>query len=261
MDVEGRKRSRTENERGKIGNGMTKTTTMHDKRRTRTTTRDGKRRTTTTTRRGKRRTTAATRQGKRRMMTTSRHGKRRTTATEHSKAVGKNRTTTTTTTTATGHGKAVGKNRTATTTKHGRAPKQEERQQQSKGEGKQSLEELIRIVKLRMQQEEEQEQMNGEDEARRESETYRKKESEQEMKWEIGKGKGTERGKVMMSGEERGVGEVTRQEGKGRGETGIRKVWEDWWHVREAIWMNEEWRELSGDVLDVGEKGVGLRQE
>ena len=76
-----------------------------------------------------------------------------------------------------------------------------------------------------MQQEEEQEQMNGEYEARRESETYRKKkESEQEIKWEIGKGKGTERRKVTMSGEERGVGEMTRQEGKGRGETGIRKV-------------------------------------
>ena len=64
-----------------------------------------------------------------------------------------------------------------------------------------------------------------------------------------------------MSGEERGVGEMTRQEGKGRGETGIRMVWEDWWHVREAEWMNEEWRELSGDDLDMGEKGVGLRQE
>ena len=55
----------------------------------------------------------------------------------------------------------------------------------------------------------------------------------------------------MMSGEERGVGEVTKQEGKGRGRTGIRKVWEDWWHVREAEWMNEEWGELSGDDLDM----------
>ena len=112
-----------------------------------------------------------------------------------------------------------------------------------------------------MQQEEEQEQMNGEDEARRESEAYRKKKkSEQEITWEIGKGKGTERGREMMS-KERGVGEMTRQEGKGRGGTGIRKVWEDWWHDREAEWMNEEWGELSGDDFDMGEKGVGLRRE
>ena len=113
-----------------------------------------------------------------------------------------------------------------------------------------------------MQQEEKQEQMNGEDEARRESEAYRKRrESEQEIKWEIGKGKGTGRRKATASGEERRVGGMTRQEGKGRGETGIRKVWEDWWRVREAEWMNEEWRELSGDDLDMGENGVGLRQE
>ena len=64
-----------------------------------------------------------------------------------------------------------------------------------------------------------------------------------------------------MSREERGVGEMTRQEGKGRGGTGIRKVWEDWWHDRETEWMNEEWGELSGDDLDMGEKGVGLRRE
>ena len=139
---------------------------------------------------------------------------------------------------------------------------QEKQQQQGKGEERQSLEELIRTVKFRMQQEEKQEQMNGEDEARRESETYRKKRgSEQEIKWEIGKGKGTERGKATASGEERRVGGTTRQEGKGRGEVGIRKFWEDWWRVREAEWMNEEWREWSGDDLDVGENGVGLRRE
>ena len=113
-----------------------------------------------------------------------------------------------------------------------------------------------------MQQEEEQEQMNGEDEARRESEAYRKKkELEQEVKWGIGKGKGTGRGKATVSGEESRVGGMSRQEGKGRGETGIRKYWEDLWHVREAEWMNEEWRELSSDDLDMGENGVGLRQE
>ena len=138
---------------------------------------------------------------------------------------------------------------------------QEERQRQGKGQGKQSLEELIRIVKLRMQQEEEQEQMNGEDEARRESEAYRKKKkSEQVITWETGKGKGTERGRWMMR-KEGGVGEMTRHEGKGRGGTGIQKVWEDWWQDREAEWMNEEWGELSGDDLDMGEKGLGLRRE
>ena len=52
----------------------------------------------------------------------------------------------------------------------------------------------------------------------------------------------------MMSKEERGVGEMTRQEGKGRGGTGIRKVWEDWWHDREAEWISP----LSGDDLDMG---------
>ena len=74
---------------------------------------------------------------------------------------------------------------------------QEKQQQQGKGEGMQSLEELIRIVQFRMQQEEKQEQMNGEDEATWESETYRKKrESEQEIKLgnrerkRNGKGKG-----------------------------------------------------------------------
>ena len=117
-------------------------------------------------------------------------------------------------------------------------------------------------MKLRMQQEEEQEQMNGEDEARRESEAYRKKKkSEQEITWETGKGKGTERGRGMMRKEEGGVGETTRQEGKGRGGTGIQKGWEDWWQDREAEWMNEEWGELSGDDLDMGEKGLGLRRE
>ena len=59
--------------------------------------------------------TAATRQGK------WQHGKRRTMVTEHSKAVGKSRATTTTTAAAE-HGKAVGKNRTMTTMKHGRTP-------------------------------------------------------------------------------------------------------------------------------------------
>ena len=99
--------------------------------------------------------------------------------------------------------------------------------------------------------------MNGEDDARRESEAHRKKkESEQEIKWKIGKGEGTGRGKAMVSGEERRVGGMTRQEGKGRGETGIRRVWEDWLHFREAEWMNEEWGELSSDDLDMGENGV-----
>ena len=60
---------------------------------------------------------------------------------------------------------------------------------------------------------------------------------------------------------EDGLKQKRRQEGKGRGETGIRKVWEDWWRVREAEWMNEEWEELSSDDLDMGENGVGLRQE
>ena len=67
------------------------------------------------------------------------------------------------------------------------------------------------------------------------------------------------KGKATVSGEERRVGGMTK--GKGRGETGIRKVWEDLWHVREAEWMNEEWGELSSDDLDMGENGVGLRQE
>ena len=56
------------------------------------------------------------------MTTTSKHGKRRTAETEHNKAVGKNKTTTTMTTAAAEHGKAVGKNKTTTTTKHGKAP-------------------------------------------------------------------------------------------------------------------------------------------
>ena len=129
--------------------------------------------------------------------------------------------------------------------------KQEEGQRQGKGEGKQGLEELIRTVKLRMQQEEEQEQS----EAHR-----RKKKSEQEITWETGKGKGMERERGMMR-KEGGIGEMTRQEGKGRGGTGIQKVWEDWWQDREAKWMNEEWEELSGDDLDMGEKGLRLRRE
>ena len=65
----------------------------------------------------------------------------------------------------------------------------------------------------------------------------------------------------MTREEERGVGGTIRQEGKGRGETEIRKVWEDWWRVREAEWMNEEWGEYSGDDSDMGENGMGLRQE
>ena len=140
---------------------------------------------------------------------------------------------------------------------------QEKQQQQSKGQGKQSLEELIRIVKFRMQQEEMQEQMNGEDEARLESETHRKKK---------GIGTGDQVGNRKRKRNEKGKGddkwrgseeseEQSDQEGKGRGEIGIRKVWEDWWRVREAEWMNEEWRELSGDDLDMEESGVGLRQE
>ena len=170
-------------------------------------TRRGKRRTTATIRQGKRRMATTTRQGEQRVTMTSRHGKRRTTDTEHNKAVDKNKTTTTTTTAAAEHGKAVGKSRTKTTRRNGNSKAREK--------GRQSLEELTRIVKLRMQQEEEQEQMNGEDEARRESEAYRrKKKSEQEITWEIGKGKGTERGREMMRKEERGFGEMTRQEGK-----------------------------------------------
>ena len=108
-------------------------------------------------------------------------------------------------------GTVRGKRRTTTTTRHGRA--------QSKGEGKQSLEELIRIVKLRMQQEEEQEQMNGEDEARRESEAYRKKkESEQEIKWEIGKGKrnGKEKGDREWRGEKSWRNDQARRKGTRR---------------------------------------------
>ena len=46
------------------------------------------------------------------------------------------------------------------------------------------------------------------------------------------------RGKATASGEERRVG-----------------------GTREAEWMNVEWRELSGDDLDMWENGMGLRQE
>ena len=62
----------------------------------------------------------------------------------------------------------------------------------------------------------------------------------------------------MMRKEEGGVGEMTRQEGKGRGGTGIQKVWEDWWQDREAEWMNEEWGELSGDDFGHGGEGIGI---
>ena len=84
---------------------------------------------------------------------------------------------------------------------------------------------------------------------------------EQEITWETGKGKGMERGRGAMRKEEGGIGEMTRQEGKGRGGTGIQKIWEDWWQDTEAKWMNEEWGELSGDDLDMGEKGLRLRGE
>ena len=146
-------------------------------------------------------------------------------------------------------------------TRQGGEPQQENRQEVGKGGVKQSLEESIRIVKFRMQQEERQERTNGEREARRESETHReKRESEQEIKWEIGKGKGMRRRKATR-GEERRVGGTVRQEGKGRGEAVIQRAWEDWWRVREAGWMNEEWGELSGDDLDMGENGMELRRE
>ena len=64
---------------------------------------------------------------------------------------------------------------------------------------KQSLEELTRIVKSqitarRKARANEWPRMTRQD---RESETHReKRESEQEIKWEIGKGKGTRRGKT-----------------------------------------------------------------
>ena len=242
-------------------------------------TRDGKRRTTTRTRNGKRRTTTRTRKDKRRTTT---RGKARQTADGGSnkarqEADGNNSKAR----------RAAGDDdvraRQATDNGDGaqrggrqeqnddddddggggtRQDNEEERQQQGKGEGKQSLEELIRTVKLRMQQEKEQEQMNGEDEARRESEAHRrKKKMEQEITWETGKGKGMERERGTMRKDEGGIGEMTRQEGKGRGGTGIQKVWEDWWQDREAKWMNEEWGELSGDDLDMGEKGLRLRRE
>ena len=76
--------------------------------------------------------------------------------------------------------------------------------------GKQSLEELVRIVKFRMRQEERQEQMSGGEEAIRESELHREK------RWEIGKGKGTRRGEV--TGGERKVEEQSDRKEKEEGE-------------------------------------------
>ena len=142
-------------------------------------------------------------------------------------------------------------------TRQGGQQQQGSRQQVDRRGEKQSLEELIQIVKFRMRQEEKQEQTNGEEEARRESEIYReKRESEPEIRWEIGKRRGTRRGEMTARGEERKVGGTIRQEGKGRGNR--QKVWEDWWRVREEGWMNEEWEELSGEVVDVGENGNGI---
>ena len=95
--------------------------------------------------------------------------------------------------------------------------------------GKQSLEELVRIVNFRMRQEERQEQMSGRQEAIRESESHREK------RWEIGKGKGTRRGEV--TGGERKVEEQSDRKEKEEG-----KNWEDRWRVREEGWINVEWR-------------------
>ena len=75
-----------------------------------------------------------------------------------------------------------------------------------------------------------------------------KKESEQDPSGKSRKER--EREGERQRQEEKRVGGTIRQEGKGRGEAGIQKVWEDWWRVREAGWMNEEWGELSGDDLD-----------
>ena len=64
-----------------------------------------------------------------------------------------------------------------------------------------------------------------------------------------------------MGNRKREGNEEGKSHDKRRGKSGRRKVWADWWRVREAEWMNEERGELSGDDLDMGENGMGLRQE
>ena len=123
-------------------------------------------------------------------------------------------------------------------------PQEESRQQEGWQQGRQcnqerqdtgreqaSLEEFIKNMKRQMLEEERQKQVSGEEEARRESErgwerrqAWKGEETEGQglrdedregTRWEIGKGKGTRRGKLGLE-RRRMAGGLARHEGKGR---------------------------------------------